>query len=55
VYNCLRLLLTGALAAFISQAIIGLFIINRTINGTALLTFIFLSSLIFANSFGLKE
>jgi len=48
-------LLTGALAAFISQAIIGLFIINRTINGTALLTFIFLSSLIFANSFGLKE
>lgn len=50
-----EVLLTGALAAFMSQAIIGLFVINRTINGTALLTFIFLSSLIFANSVGLKE
>lgn len=50
-----EVLLTGALAAFMSQALIGLFIINRTINGTALMTFIFLSSLIFATSFGVKE
>lgn len=39
-------LLIGSMAAFISQAIVGLFIMNRSINGTALLTFIFLSALI---------
>lgn len=50
-----EVLLTGALAAFCSQALIGLFIFNRTINGTALLTFIFLGSLILANAVTLKS
>jgi len=48
-------LLIGSLTAFISQAIIGLFIVNRSINGTALLTFIFLSSLIVAHIVKIKE
>ncbi|MDI3484482.1 MAG: hypothetical protein PWQ74_1069 [Methanobacteriaceae archaeon] len=47
-------LLIGSLTAFISQAIIGLFIVNRSINGTALLTFIFLSSLIVAQVVKIK-
>jgi hypothetical protein len=42
-------LLIGTLAAFASQAILGLFIINRAINGTALVTFIFLSGMILAH------
>ncbi|ADZ09671.1 hypothetical protein Metbo_1433 [Methanobacterium lacus] len=42
-------LLIGSLAAFASQAILGLFIINRAINGTALVTFIFLSGLVLAH------
>ncbi len=42
-------LLIGSLAAFASQAILGLFIINRAINGTALVTFIFLSGLVVAH------
>ena len=42
-------LLIGSLAAFASQAILGLFIINRAINGTALVTFIFLSGLVIAH------
>lgn len=50
-----EVLLTGALAAFCSQALIGLFIFNRTINGTALLSFIFLGSLILANAVTLKS
>ncbi len=36
----------GALTAFITQALIGLFISNRSINGMALLTFMFLSSMV---------
>ena len=39
-------LLIGALTAFSSQAIVGLFFSNRSINGTALLTFIFLGSMV---------
>lgn len=39
-------LLIGALTAFTSQAIIGLFYQNREINGTALVVFMFLSSMI---------
>ncbi|MBR3141152.1 MAG: hypothetical protein IKF11_09905, partial [Methanobrevibacter sp.] len=39
-----EVMLTGALAAFCAQALIGLFIFNRTINGMALFTFIFLGS-----------
>ena len=49
-----EVLLTGALAAFCAQALIGLFIFNRTINGMALLTFIFIGALILANVVTLK-
>lgn len=49
-----EVLLTGALAAFSAQALIGLFVFNRTINGMALLTFIFLGTLILANVVTLK-
>ncbi len=50
-----EVLLTGALAAFCSQALIGLFVFNRSINGTALLTFLFLGSIILANAITLKS
>ena len=50
-----EVLLTGALAAFCSQSLIGLFIFNRTINGTALLSFMFLGCLILANAVTLKS
>ena len=49
-----EVLLTGALAAFITQALIGMFLFNRTINGMALLTFIFIGTLILANVVTLK-
>ena len=49
-----EVLLTGALAAFGAQALIGLFVFNRTINGMALLTFLFLGALILANVVTLK-
>lgn len=50
-----EVLLTGALTAFISQALIGLFIFNRTINGTALLTFMAIGALILANAVTIKR
>ena len=50
-----EVLLTGALAAFCAQALIGLFVFNRSINGMALLTFMFLGTLILANSITLKS
>lgn len=50
-----EVLLIGALSAFCSQALIGLFIFNRTINGTALLTFMFLGCIILANMVTLKS
>ena len=50
-----EVLLTGALAAFSAQALIGLFVFNRTINGMALLTFLFLGALILANVVTLKS
>ena len=50
-----EVLLTGALAAFCSQSLIGLFIFNRTINGTAILSFMFLGCLILANAVTLKS
>ena len=50
-----EVLLIGSLTAFISQALIGLFIFNRSINGTALLTFIFLASLVLAHVVSLKR
>ena len=49
-----EVLLTGALAAFCAQALIGMFVFNRTINGMALLTFIFVGTLILANVVTLK-
>lgn len=48
-------LLIGSLAAFISQAIVGLFIMNRSINGTALLTFIFLSAMVVGHIMVMKK
>ncbi|MBP3791709.1 MAG: hypothetical protein ILA26_06735 [Methanobrevibacter sp.] len=50
-----EVLLTGALAAFCAQALVGLFIFNRSINGMALLTFIFVGTLILANVVTLKS
>ncbi|RBQ24533.1 hypothetical protein ALNOE001_02030 [Candidatus Methanobinarius endosymbioticus] len=50
-----EVLLIGSLTAFIAQALIGMFIFNRTINGTALLTFIFLSALVIAHVVSLKR
>jgi hypothetical protein len=48
-------LLIGSLAGFASQAILGLFIINRAINGTALITFIFLSGMVLAHLISVKR
>lgn len=42
-------LLTGSLSAFIAQTILGFFVITRTINGSALVTYIFLSALVMAH------
>ena len=50
-----EVLLIGSLTAFISQAIIGLFIFNRTINGVALLTFILLGCLVLAQTVIVKK
>jgi hypothetical protein len=43
-------LLIGALTAFIAQSILGLFLFNRSINGSAMLTFIILSALVMAHA-----
>ena len=50
-----EVLLTGALAAFSAQSLIGVFVFNRTINGMALLTFMFIGALILANVVTLKS
>ena len=42
-------LLTGSLAAFIAQTVLGLFIITRTINGSALVTYLFISAMVVAH------
>ncbi len=42
-------LLVGSLSAFISQTILGMFVITRTINGSALVTYIFISALVMAH------
>ena len=49
-----EVLLTGALASFCAQSLVGLFVFNRSINGMALLTFIFVGALILANVVTLK-
>lgn len=48
-------LLIGTLTAFASQAILGLFIINRAINGTALITFMFMSGMVIAHIIMVKK
>lgn len=48
-------LLTGSLAAFIAQTILGLFVITRTINGSAMVTYLLLSALIFAHTVTTKR
>ncbi|MEN4018938.1 MAG: hypothetical protein PQ975_08510 [Methanobacterium sp.] len=48
-------LLIGSLAAFIAQSLVGLFIMNRSINGTALLTFMFLGTFIVSHMLVLKK
>lgn len=50
-----EVLLIGSLTAFIAQAMIGLFIMTRAINGLALITFIILGSLVLANAVSLKK
>jgi hypothetical protein len=50
-----EVLLIGSLTAFIAQAIVGLFIFNRSINGTALMTFLFLAAMVLAHSVSLKR
>ncbi len=50
-----EVLLIGSLTGFISQAIIGLFLFNRTVNGMALLTFLFLGSLVLAHSVTIRR
>jgi hypothetical protein len=47
-------LLIGALTAFIAQTIIGLFFFNRTINGAAMITYIFLSGMVIAHLVSIK-
>ena len=42
-------LLTGSMAAFIAQTILGFFIITRIMNGAAMVAYIFLSALIMAH------
>ncbi|MCD7782157.1 MAG: hypothetical protein LUG89_05635 [Methanosphaera sp.] len=42
-------LLTGSLTAFIAQTILGFFVITRTINGSGMLSYIFLSAMVVAH------
>ncbi len=48
-------LLIGSLTAFITQALVGLFIMNRSINGTAMLTFLVLSALVVGHLIFIKN
>jgi hypothetical protein len=48
-------MLIGALAAFITQTIVGLFIFNRTFNGAAMIGFIFLSALVLAHAVTIRR
>jgi hypothetical protein len=48
-------LLIGALTAFIAQSIVGLFLFNRTINGAAMLTYMFLSAMVIAHLVTIKR
>lgn len=48
-------LLIGSLTAFIAQGLVGLFIINRSINGMALVTFLFLSAMVLGHIMLIKK
>jgi len=48
-------LLIGALTAFISQSIIGLFLFNRSFNGAAMIIYILLSALVVAHIMSIKR
>jgi hypothetical protein len=48
-------LLIGSLTAFIGQAWVGFFIINRDINGSALVTFLFLSAMVLGHVLMIKR
>ncbi len=48
-------MLIGALTAFITQTIIGLFIFNRSFNGSAMLAYIVLSALVTAHAVTLRR
>ena len=48
-------LLIGALSAFLSQSVIGLFLFNRTFNGAAMLVYIVLSALVMAHILSIKR
>lgn len=48
-------LLIGALTAFITQVIIGLFLFNRTFNGSAMLMFMVLSALVMAHAVTIRR
>ncbi|KZX12649.1 hypothetical protein [Methanobrevibacter curvatus] len=50
-----EILLIGSLTAFIAQGTVGLFIFNRTINGSALLTFLIISALVLGHMVTLKR
>ena len=50
-----EVLLIGSLTGFVSQAVIGLFLFNRTVNGMALLTFMFLGSLVLAHTVTIRR
>ncbi|HTX60888.1 MAG TPA: hypothetical protein VMC48_01130 [Methanobacterium sp.] len=48
-------LLIGSLTAFIAQAWVGFFIINRDINGSAMVTFLFLSAMVVGHVLMIKK
>lgn len=48
-------LLIGSLVAFVGQAWVGFFIINRDINGSALVTFLFLSAMVLGHILLVKK
>ncbi len=48
-------LLIGSIAAFISQALVGFFLINRDVNETALVTFLFLGALVLGHILLVKK
>lgn len=50
-----EVLLIGSLTGFIAQAVIGLFLFNRTVNGMALLTFMFLGCLVLAHTVTIRR